>query len=458
MNITKLVTTLNRLRDSKHLPGASISEALFFFTVDVLRKVQGVLYSQSWILTVLVNYKYVKRSIFLDTVRFKSLILYDYILYSFGDKGFARGTSFSQVEALAKGLGEVFERTPFRFSVDKNDCIVDSVKGLREKKVLFFDIFSLSQATAQQKEKDVRMSYTEDSVFEWVICSSFVSGEDIYVPKQLVYWGHVPHVTEKILREQNTNGLASSDSREGAITAGLFECLQRHFFFNAWYFPDRNLVVEVDLESLCKYHKDIQGIVDEVVENMLCLRVFRIKHEMDNDFQLYFSVLENKITGGVYLGCSGSVDSYGSIRRSVQEALSIYTFSNRILFNGEDIKDVENLEKNNFKYGVLGNSRVLWWGHYVDEVGARTFKEFTGTAQETYVYKKSNESAVLEKTVNMFGDFALFTKQSFSFVSSSIYSARVILPNSYTLTLCENFAVPVLNGVYPHNVQAHPFP
>jgi hypothetical protein len=456
--IQNLKSFLNNFRSSKIIPSNNFFEIVFFFAADTFLNSQDLSLSQIKIINFLVENNYIKRKFFTDRVTFKNLVLFDYIIYTIGDRGISRGTSFDQQEALGKCLGEIIERVPFRKGISYSKDIVASSLEMEKRGLSFFDYALLPKATEEQKKKNSNFYYDKNSIFEWSEVWSYAKKQYIYIPKQLTYWGFYSEKPEKVLREPNTNGLASSDTQDSAIRSALSECLQRHIFFDAWYFPKKELVTEVDLESLFKVHENLKKIQEDISCNMINFRIFRIKSKFSDIFDVYFCVLENTITGGIYLGCSGGEDSYVTIERSIQEALSIYTFTNRAFYNGEELSSYSNIGTNNFKGGIVGNQRVIWWGHYMDMEGKEILNSFLGEAKEKYVYKKTNKKFLFERVVEEFGDFFYRVSEHPINKITTQFSAVVVLANSYTLPLDEHKSTPVLGGVYPQNVKAHPFP
>lgn len=444
------------MSDSKIVPASGVFGLSFFFAVDRLFKIKDLLLSQISILRFLIRKKYISRDFFLDRVMFKNMVLYDYIVYTFANKGFSRGTSFNQVEALGKCLGEVFERIPFR--AGRDEVTVASMRSFRAASVPYLDLGTLAQATDAQKLMNGRLVYDDATEFEWVKVKSFKLQSDVYAPNQFVYWDGYSRKLEPLIKEQNTNGLASGATEEDALEAALAECLQRHVFFEAWYHPNKKLVVEVDMESLCKAHKEIKVLKEEAETNMLTLRVFRIKSDLSSVFEVYFSVLENQLTGGVYLGCSGGGHRYGVLYRSIQETFSIYSFTNRALFNGEALQSYDDIPTTNFLEGIRGNHRIIWWGHYFDSEGMSVYRDFLGDSKENYTDAEILTTGLYDKVVEVFGDFY------YKIVSDGIlspvdhYACRVILPHSYGISLRESNSTPVLRGIYPQNTKAHIFP
>lgn len=449
---------LNKFRSSKIIPGNNFFEILFFFIADNFLSPQNFSLSQIKIINFLVKNNYIKRKIFIDKITFRNLVLFDYLIYTIGDRGISRGTSFDEQEAIGKCLGEIIERIPFRKGFSSPKDIVASSQEMKKRGLSFFDYALLPKATEEQKKMYNNFDYNKDSIFEWSEIWSYTKERYVYIPKQLIYWGFYSKNPEKTLRECNTNGLASSETQESAIRSALSECLQRHIFFSAWYFPKKELVVEIDLESLFKIHKNLKNIQEDISSNMINFRIFRIKNAISDVFDVYFCVLENILTGGIYIGCSGGENSYVTIERSIQEGLSIYTFTNRALYNGEELLNYTDVKMNNFKYGIVGNQRIIWWGHHIDEEGKAILNSFLGNTKEKYTHKKTKKESLFGRVIEEFGDFFYRISDHSINTEMTQFSAVVILPNAYTLPLDEHMSTPVLKDVYPQNVKAHPFP
>lgn len=210
--------------------------------------------------------------------------------------------------------------------------------------------------------------------------------------------------------------------------------------------------------TLAGAHPEIKDLQEEAKTNMLTLRVFRIKSDISDVFEVYFSVLENELTGGAYLGCSGGSDRYGVLYRSIQEAFSIYVFTNRVLINGEALPSYEGIYSNDFKEGIKGNHRIIWWGHYFDQEGIDMYRQFLGSLKEIYVPAKLSDHNLCQRVVEVFGDFYYLVKSDGILKPVNHFACRVVLPNSYGISLRESNSTPVLNGIYPQNTKAHIFP
>lgn len=455
--LSKYKFFLNTLRDSKILPGRSFVEVSFFFVADSLGRLftGRFIFSQAYMFKFLSESRWVSPRYFLDKIHFGDMVLYDYIIYAFNGKGFSRGTSFSQEESFGKCLGEVFERAPFNSVTFRGKVTKASIAELRKREVAFLDLLSLPQPLPSQKRVTKYLAYNDHTQFEWVAATSFVSEKRVLVPKQLVYWGAQEEVN--MIRESNTNGLASATTKEEAVYSALSECLQRHYFFKAWYFPERELVVEVDIDDLSFRYKEVRKIRKECAVNMLNLRLFRIETELSPLFSLYFCILENKLTGGIYLGSSGSGESFSALYRSVQEALSIYTFTNRVILNGEGKSDYSGISVRDFKYGIEGNDRVIWWGHHITSEAKDVLNIFLGSKKEIFKANKFSSREVVNQTLGKFEDFYYSVAENDLLSKVGHFSARVILPKSYILTLSEHIATPLLEEM-PSNTHMHPFP
>jgi len=149
---------------------------------------------------------------------------------------YSRGFSEDYDHALSKVVGECLERGPllyFRMA----DMLRGSARALRSHGVPHVPPAELSVFSAAQMERRPEMRFNDDSVFRWTECTSLLTGEEAWVPAQLVHWNYPigwGDVPEPMLRECSTHGAGGFFSVEGAVLSGALECVQRDGFFLHW--------------------------------------------------------------------------------------------------------------------------------------------------------------------------------------------------------------------------------
>lgn len=386
---------------------------------------------------------------------FKKETFYDFYLKNYDGRTYSRGFSLDINEAFAKTLGEVFERQFTEFPSNPSSVRYSSIKGLIEKGNRFIDPSTYSQATEKQIAAFPEVfKCDEETILGWVKVKDILSGEEVYALGQDAFWGFGYNEIEPRLSSLGTNGCGGGYSMEQAINSALLEILQRDTFFRYWYFKKKPNKI------------DLQTIPSNSNASLLIQNLNRegfIVHILDMSdiagFPTITAIIKRPHTGW-FLGASSSFSKVGAINRALEEAFSIYTWTFQQARSGSyELNDfLEKPVMNDFlDERIKSQQRCLLWGSefYLDLQDQFLIE---GDIIPFYDKSSSNNFSLKEFLVRKYGNGYIASSEDSLLSEYGYYAVKVFFPKAYMLILTEKYARPVLNNIYPHNVQPHPFP
>lgn len=232
------------------------------------------------------------------------------------------GFSKNREMALSKAVGEFLERY-FLTLYYKKDLIRASPRSLKEKHRRVLDLALLAGFSEEQKAKNPRRVWNDDSVFFWEKGFRIATGESTHIPAQLVYWNYrlSDEPPEPFLAEGNTNGCGGMFSKEGAILSGLYELIQRDAFLIFWL----NSVSPPKIKPESVPDEEFQTILEE--SKRYGFMVHCLNTTLDTGIPSFVVVLENALVSvGPHLAMGGGCEKNPAqaLRRALEEAWSLY--------------------------------------------------------------------------------------------------------------------------------------
>jgi ribosomal protein S12 methylthiotransferase accessory factor len=142
------------------------------------------------------------------------------------------GTSLDSLEeAYSKAVGELLER----YFLTLHDGIHSVKSSVRDMKIKSLNLDELPTFLPWQKEKVAHFNYNEHSVFSWLGTKELLSGQKIYAPAQLLYWGYdIRAAKEPFLRQTTTSGEAGGFSYKESALSAIYENIERDAFLIFW--------------------------------------------------------------------------------------------------------------------------------------------------------------------------------------------------------------------------------
>lgn len=108
-----------------------------------------------------------------------------------------------------------------------------------------------------QRKSAARLFLDENASYLWIQADSLTSKKKVYVPAQTVS-PTVPgasNLTEPLIRQQTTIGLATWPTQKGAQLAGTLEIIEREAWMILWY--NQFTLPQIDLDSVRSKRKDL---------------------------------------------------------------------------------------------------------------------------------------------------------------------------------------------------------
>lgn len=178
-----------------------------------------------------------------------------------GGKGFdfGRVTLSSLGEAVERAVGALVANSPNlpsdRPVLSWEEADRRGMNALHPDEV---HLFSDSQYATPQFMYE---PFTPSSQVQWVSGQRLISGEEVWVPSQLVDMVHIYHPGEAMIGYPVSGGLACHDSFTGAVYGGLTEVFERDAVNVSWYTGEPPQRVALD-----SYTKSILGPFAERLE------------------------------------------------------------------------------------------------------------------------------------------------------------------------------------------------
>lgn len=117
--------------------------------------------------------------------------------------------------------------------------------------------------TDEQRALHPERQLHPDAEYLWVRGTSVVDGSHVYVPAQTVTGIRLKDLPgaekEPMIRQQNTNGLATWPTRNGALLAGALEVIEREAYMMMWF--NQLTLPRISLGQLCAQSPSLERAV-----------------------------------------------------------------------------------------------------------------------------------------------------------------------------------------------------
>lgn len=165
----------------------------------------------------------------------------------------AAGAGFSFIDAFYRAIGEVVERYALHF-YDDDTIVYDSYRNLvkQGRQVVSPEIFRLFSDAQLVPGKAIFYRFHEDMPLGWTEGVSFITGEPILVPAQMIYFSYKLRPGEKRITYASSSGCACASSLEEALLRGIYECVERDAVMITWYARISPPALNVDASALLR--------------------------------------------------------------------------------------------------------------------------------------------------------------------------------------------------------------
>lgn len=222
------------------------------------------------------------------------------------------GLSSKDADMATKGVG-----VHFNF----NSALMSGLIEFLERYSLRFEHATESLRTYPGKEENIRFIYpskrnANKAAFKWVRCKNF-SGDDVYLPAQLIFWDYT-FGDEQLLAEPGITGAAAATTKEGAITYGIYEIVERDAFLLNWL--QKKTPPQLDLTGTVDY--EVQQIINLVQKEGLQISVLDITSDIS--IPTVMVLLTQNKAPMVSRGFSANLDIFKAIKKAFYEAWGNY--------------------------------------------------------------------------------------------------------------------------------------
>jgi thiazole/oxazole-forming peptide maturase SagD family component len=391
------------------------------------------------------------------TYELKDLTIHDVYLTTSDNSIFCHGTSLDISEAYAKAFGEVFERTSIRYNVDEGMLEV-SERELREQGIPRVSLEHFPKPTELQKRRFDYMVFNEDTKFSWGTVVSMHDGKEYRIPAQTIFLSNFrTYPDEKMITESSSHGAGAGYTKTQAITSGIHEIINRHFFLKSWYeggIPKRILIDSLPEGSV------VLHLAKNLEQRGFTIHLLDYSHEAG--IPSVICILERY--GGWSCGGTAGTSLEGAIQRSLLEAISTYLwYVEKMVKEGNTIhqKDISQVKSGfiDVEYGAAVPKVLLYNHEYYVQSTVYSKTMITG---DFIPFSKECDTSVTydarSHACKLFGDALYYQAHKEYLDEYDFFSVKVIIPNSYYFCLDEKDSRPVLNDTYPQNTEMNPFP
>jgi ribosomal protein S12 methylthiotransferase accessory factor len=147
----------------------------------------------------------------------------------------AAGSGLTMADAMHRALGEVVERYACHFH-NREEVVYDTYagmvgQGLNALGPEQLKIFAPEQFTGTFPYQP----FTEQTFLGWSRGTNLITGQEVWVPGQLVHFAYPRRKDEGFIGYPTSSGVAAASTLEEALLKGLFEQIERDAVMLTWF-------------------------------------------------------------------------------------------------------------------------------------------------------------------------------------------------------------------------------
>ncbi len=391
------------------------------------------------------------------TYSLDTLTFYDVYLTTSDNETFCRGTSINKNEAYAKAFGEMFERTSLRFNTSK-ETIIKSSTELEKEKIPHIKITDFPQPTELQKKTYLDSIVTKSDTFLWVPAKNLKTSQISYTPSQTIFSFNKNFThKEKVIIQSSSHGSGAGYTEQKAITSGICEIINRHYFLESWYAgvtPPR-----IDPHTLPP-NRTASRIVHDLESRGFSINL--LDYSSSAGIPSVIAIITRN--GGWSCGGTSGLQMEHVIERALSEAFSSYLWSKQLtvrsgnLYNDKDIDAVQSGFIDEFYGNSYARIMLFTHQHFVRRSPLYTKMLSGKILPYTSIYDKDTTLDIVTHACKLFGDVYYFKSDKEYLKNYKYHASKIIIPKSYFFSLSEKYSRPVLGTTYPQNTLINPFP
>lgn len=333
--------------------------------------------------------------------------------------------------AFVKAIGESVERYCVAF-YDRNSMIYDSYKNINRNSVNPEKFRNFSE---KQLEKDYLKDskFTNQDKFWWVKGKHLLSGEEVWIPSQIVY---VPYIRKKepFIRNSTTNGAAAETDYQSAVFNGICELVERESFMI--FYLNKLRVNKIDLSSI--NDKEINKIINSSEKYNITINLLKLITDFPVDVFCSFAIDKTGKGPAVMCGINAHVNTKKAIKGAILESLQSRDWLRRKKM--EKSIDIDELRENKNSVNSLLKRGLYWYDEKMIKELDFVLKQDSKDLEE---FREISEREGFKKIMNFLEkkDFTPIvvdvTKEDIK--SFGFKTVKVEIPELYPLYLMEKY-------------------
>ncbi len=377
------------------------------------------------------------------------ITFYDITIRTIDNGHYCRGTSIYRTEALAKALGEVFERTSVRYPPP--GLLEASSHELAKRNILHVPPAQFPQPTEKQKSAFPEMHWSNTDTFSWISCRDARTHEVLLLPAQCVFYRNrtlYPH--EQSIVQPSTHGAGAGFGAMSAYHSAVCEITHRHFFLKNWYegvAPSRIDPASIPPES-------VLGSVIRSLEGQGFI-LHLLDYSAEARVPSCIAFLEKN--GGMFCGGTSGMHIDTVLLRAISEAFATYEWTCRTSLRGGysvTKADIDSLSHTLTDPRTSAYNRVLWYSNTYFLAQNKEACSF-GT---NIPYTQSVQNSTLDCAESHFPHLYRYDVADNEILSAYDYHVcKVVSTDAYIFSVAEIYSRPVISGE-PRFTRINPFP
>jgi len=225
----------------------------------------------------------------------------------------------SHEDALYATLAEALERFIWTERTEHFESPVRAnVAAMRSEKRAMLAPERFVSFSSAHRNADRRKQLRDDASYQWIRARSLVSGNALFIPAQVASGVKLDH-DEPLIRDRNTNGLATFPTKDGAELAGMLELIERDAYLILWL--NRLSAPRIALEALRAREPKIDAVLRTLARYRM--RLHAVQMPTDAPTHAILAVIEDE-TGHAprfSVGLKAHRDLSRAVEKAALEAL-----------------------------------------------------------------------------------------------------------------------------------------
>ncbi|MEM3554662.1 MAG: YcaO-like family protein [Saccharolobus sp.] len=271
------------------------------------------------------------------------------------------GAGITLHEAMERAFGEFVERYCLTFYLEENPHAIKvaTYNELMSKGEIAMNPDNIQLFSAQQyrQRKFPFKRITKNTLLGWVKGFSLTSGNEIYVPAQLIYLGYRMQKGEPLICPTTTSGAAAGASYEYATLRAIYESVERDAVMKTWYLKKSPPKLFIDKKE------ELQPLIKRIEEKGFLCNLFLMPSALSHIYTVLSCIVNSEDRYPKFIvGGSANLNPIESCYKALLESVQGIPFAKMLAItycDGKiDIRKINDFDSNivfyskpeNFKY------------------------------------------------------------------------------------------------------------